>query len=180
MTNVYTGNNQMNTVSILTQTHYLNDKWDLYYHLPQNSNWDLSSYTIIQKSINTAETVKLLSEHIHSNIVKHCMLFAMRTGITPMWEDARNRNGGYFSYKVSNKHVYEVWKHLFTMVCGETLCVNPNHNKHINGITLSPKKQFCIVKIWLDGIDIQDPNSIVSIPNLLKQGCLFKKQAPEY
>ncbi len=171
---------QMNTVSISPKLHLLNDKWDLYYHLPQNSNWDLSSYCIINKSINTAEDVKMLSESINSNIIKHCMLFIMRDGIAPMWEDAKNRDGGFFSYKISNRHVYDIWKQLMMLMCGESLCVNPSHNKHINGITISPKKQFCIVKIWLNCIDIQDPNAIVPINNLLKLGCLFKKQSPEY
>jgi hypothetical protein len=35
-------------------------------------------------------------------------------------------------------------------------------------------------KIWLDTPNYQDPNIITNIPNLLKQGCLFKKHAPEY
>jgi hypothetical protein len=108
------------------------------------------------------------------------MLFVMRSGITPMWEDPKNRNGGCFSYKVINKQVPELWKTLFYLLCGETLCVEQKHNKHINGITISPKKNFCIIKIWLDTSLYQDPNMIVQIPNLMKQGCLFKKHEPEF
>jgi hypothetical protein len=108
------------------------------------------------------------------------MFFVMRNGITPMWEDARNRNGGCFSYKVNNKQVHEVWKNLFYMLCGESLCVDPELNKHINGITISPKKNFCIIKIWLDVSNYQDPNVINDIPNLSKNGCLFKKHEPEF
>jgi hypothetical protein len=131
-------------------------------------------------SIDTAEKVILLNESIHENIVKNCMLFVMRDGITPMWEDPRNRNGGCFSYKVINKCVPEVWKHLFYLLCGESLCVNEPNNKHVNGITISPKKNFCIIKIWLDVSTLQDPNEIVQIANLSKQGCLFKKHEPEF
>ena len=29
--------------------------------------------------------------------------YFLRTGIKPTWEDPRNRDGGCFSYKVSNK-----------------------------------------------------------------------------
>ena len=162
------------------QTHSLLGKWDLYYHLPHDKNWDLSGYTIIMKSIDTVEKVIILNESITENVVKNCMFFVMRNGITPMWEDARNRNGGCFSYKVINKQVHEVWKNLFYMLCGESLCVEPELSKHINGITISPKKNFCIIKIWLDVSNYQDPNVINDIPNLSKTGCLFKKHEPEF
>ena len=170
----------METMSISHQQHELLDKWDLYYHLPHDKNWDISGYTIIMKSIDTAEKVILLNEHINENVVNNCMLFVMRTGITPMWEDPKNRNGGCFSYKISNKYVHELWKNLFYLLCGETICVDKKHNKHINGITISPKKNFCIIKIWLDTSLYQDPNIIVNVNNLSKQGCLFKKHEPEF
>lgn len=170
----------MDTVCTPTHQHTLNDKWNLYYHLPHDKNWDLSSYTIIMNSIDSAEKVVALNESIHENIVKNCMLFVMRDGITPMWEDPRNRNGGCFSYKVINKHVPEVWRDLFYLLCGESLCVDNENSKYINGITISPKKNFCIIKIWLAADFLQDPNVITNINNLSKQGCLFKKHAPEF
>jgi hypothetical protein len=132
------------------------------------------------KEIDTAEKVIALNENLTENIVKNCMLFVMREGITPMWEDPRNRNGGCFSYKVINKSVPEVWKNLFYLICGEALCEDNEKMKHLNGITISPKKNFCIIKIWLDTSEFQDPNIIVPISNLSKQGCLFKKHEPEF
>lgn len=158
----------------------LNDKWDLYFHLPHDKNWDLSSYKKIMTDINTLEDLMSINETIPEKLVKHCMLFVMRSGITPMWEDPKNRIGGCFSFKVLNKQVYSVWKTLFYAMCGETLCVDPKYSCHINGITISPKKNFCIVKIWMDSCKYQDPNIIINIPNLPKQGCLFKKHEPEF
>jgi len=170
----------MNTVSILTPRYTLNDKWDLYYHLPTDNKWDLSSYTIILGNINFAEEILGLNESISEEIVVNCMLFFMRNGITPMWEDPKNRKGGCFSYKIINKHVNELWKNLICLCAGETLTNNKEHFKHINGITISPKKHFCILKIWLDTTDYQDPTFIKQILNLPIQGCLFKKHAPEF
>ena len=108
------------------------------------------------------------------------MLFAMRKGITPMWEDPKNRNGGCFSFKVINKYVPSVWKSLLYALCGESLCNDPKYNSIINGITISPKKNFCIIKIWLCNCSVQDVNIIIPILNLPKQGCLFKKHEPEF
>ena len=104
----------------------------------------------------------------------------MRKGITPMWEDKRNRLGGCFSYKVVNKLVYDVWKMLCYSLCGETLCKDVSKTHLINGITVSPKKNFCIVKIWLSDCSMQDPDVLIPIANLSKQGCLFKKHNPEF
>lgn len=170
----------MDALSSPTQQHNLNGKWDLYYHLPHDKNWGVSSYSAIMREIDTAEKVIALNETIHENIIKNCMLFVMRDGITPMWEDPKNRNGGCFSYKIINKHAPEVWKNLFYLLCGETLCLNSEHSKHLNGITISPKKNFCIIKIWMDVSSLQDPSIIAPIYNLVRLGCLFKKHEPEY
>lgn len=166
-------------MSIPTQNKALIDKWDLYYHLPHDKKWDLSSYKKIME-IDEVEKLIAINETLPENIVKHCMLFVMRKNITPMWEDEKNRNGGCFSFKIINKQVHSVWKSLFYAMCGETLCVDNKHSQHINGITISPKKNFCIIKIWLDNCSIQDPNIIIPITNLPKQGCLFKKHEPEF
>jgi len=104
----------------------------------------------------------------------------MKSGITPMWEDPKNREGGCFSYKITNKFVVDVWKKLSLLLSGNSLCVKPEHNKHVNGITISPKKNFCIIKIWLNVCTLQDPSIVVDISNLSTQGCLFKKHEPEY
>ena len=164
----------------LNESRSLHSKWNLYYHLPQDKQWDLDSYKYIAKNIDNLHTLIALNESIPEKIIKNCMLFVMKSGITPMWEDKQNRDGGCFSFKVSNKQVYDVWTHLFYSLCGETLCVNSDHNKYINGITISPKKNFCIIKVWLLDCNLQDPEILIQIPNLSKQGCLFKRHAPEY
>ena len=155
-------------------------KWDLYYHLPHDKKWDLSSYKVILSNIQSGEQVVALNQCINENVVKNIMLFVMRKGISPQWEDPKNRTGGAFSFKVTNKQVFEVWKTLFLLLCGEGLFHKKEHNAHVNGITISPKKNFCILKIWLDSCTLQDPNLIVDIINLQKQGCLFKKHEPEF
>jgi|TARA_X000000950_G_scaffold211895_1_gene254926 hypothetical protein len=160
--------------------HYLNGKWDLYYHLPTDNNWTLSSYKTLMKDIDSVEKVIRLNEAIPDNSIKNSMLFLMRSQVTPLWEDPKNRGGGCFSFKVLNKQVYEIWKALFYALCGETLCSNHSHFELINGITISPKKHFCIIKIWFANCDYQDPNIFIDIDNLQKQSCLFKKHEPEF
>ena len=157
---------------ILTRPLY--EKWVYYYHLPADKNWALSSYTTLLQ-METVEDVVALNRLITENIVKHCMLFVMRRGISPMWEDALNCKGGAFSFKVVNKHVFEVWKQLVCYLCGGSLCIDKKHLEFVSGITISPKRQFCIVKIWMLSCAYQNPDIFNSIPNLSNEGCLFKK-----
>ena len=140
----------------------------------------MSGFMKIVENIDHVEILIALNETIHENIVKHCMLFVMRSHITPMWEDPYNRNGGCFSYKVLNKHVNLIWKKLFYALCGETLAIEKKNNSFINGITISPKKNFCILKIWMKDCSLQDPEMFIQIPNLSKHGCLFKEHKPEF
>lgn len=163
-----------------TPLHILNDKWNYYYHLPGDSNWTLSSYKVIMENIDSVEAVKSLNSQIKNGIIKNTMLFVMRSHITPLWEDPNNRKGGCFSFKVLNRQVSDIWKNLLCALCGETLCFDKTKNEYINGITISPKKNFCIVKVWMNCCNIQDPNFIIDIPNLSKNGCIFKRHEPEF
>ena len=170
----------MDTVSIQSPKYDLNDKWNLYYHLPDDKNWDITSYTTILGDIQSAEEILALNKQISDSVISKCMLFCMRKGIAPMWEDSKNRSGGCFSYRILNKQVPDVWRTLLCLCCGETLATNVAHSKHINGVTISPKKNFCIIKIWLDTTEFQDPVFIKQMASLPIQGCLFKKHEPEF
>ena len=167
-------------VENVSAAHTLISKWSLYYHLPNDKIWNLASYKPIMENIETVEQLIAVNEGLTDNIVKHCMLFVMKSGITPMWEDKKNRNGGCFSYKVVNKTVHIVWRELMYLLCGNSLTINKKHMDFVNGITISPKRGFCIVKIWLTDCSLQDPSIIVPIPLLSKMGCLFKSHTPEF
>ena len=157
----------------------LSDKWVLWAHLPHNTDWSLRSYTNICE-IDTVEEVISLNRTLPEQLIQNCMLFFMRKGILPMWEDPKNANGGCFSFKVSNKNIKNVWKNISYMLTGNTISNNKKLIKSINGITISPKKSFCILKIWMDCIEFQNVTELNSIPELSFVGCLFKKHKPDF
>jgi translation initiation factor 4E len=162
-----------------TMFHKLSDTWTLWAHLPHDTNWSASSYKKIYE-FNTAEQAIALIEMLPPKLVMNCMLFLMRTGIVPMWEDAQNRNGGCFSYKVANKEVNQAWKQLSYVTVGETISTNLNVIPHVNGITISPKKNFCIIKIWMANCNFQNAGVVRELEGITAHGCLFKKHTPEY
>jgi len=169
---------ELATTTTSSQPHSLSDTWTCWVHLPNDNNWTLSGYKKIC-TFNIAEHAILLNEHMGEELLKHCMIFLMKDGVDPMWEDKQNRNGGSFSYKVSNKSVHKIWKRIYLMLIGKTLTSDKAHRK-ITGITLSPKKNFCILKIWFTNCDETNPEIIYPIEGINRAGCLFKKHNPEY
>ena len=142
--------------------HKLNNEWILWFHDPINNDWSFESYINIH-TINTIEAFWEIFNNINKLNVENGMFFLMKNGIKPMWEDEQNRKGGCFSYKVNNKQIIQTWtKLVYKLVC-ENLACNIKNTTTINGITISPKRNFCIVKLWLKSCDLKDPYEIKQI-----------------
>jgi hypothetical protein len=158
----------------------LSDKWTLWAHLPHDTDWSINSYKKIHTSMYLEELIALI-ESLPDILIKNCMLFFMRDGIKPLWEEPQNRNGGCFSYKVIDKNISFTWKNLCYIVSGQSISKNKSFVEKLNGITISPKKKFCIIKIWMSDCDNQNPEMITDeLKDISPNGCLFKKHAPEY
>ena len=169
----------METATSLESFHNLSDKWTLWAHLPHNTDWSLKSYIPIS-TFSTVEETIAVTESLPPILVENCMLFIMRQGVNPIWEDPKNRNGGCFSYKVLNKNVAKAWSELTYRITGGSISSSIPFVKSVTGITISPKKNFCIIKIWMTNCDHQNPAVIAYVKGLQAQGCLFKKHTPEY
>lgn len=128
---------------------FLNDTWHLYFHDPFDTNWTLESYKRIS-TLSSVEDFWKNMEHLKSNIHKG-MFFVMREHVFPCWDDTNNITGGCLSIKILKDNVADFWEDLCMKLLGETL-LKTEHQEHwneINGISTSPKKHFCIIKIWL-------------------------------
>ena len=165
---------------VIADHHQLQNNWTLWAHLPHDTDWTTKSYRNVHTMTSVEETIALI-ESLPEVLVMNCMLFIMKEGIVPVWEDPNNRNGGCFSYKIPNKLVYSVWKELTFMLAGKTLSSNKEFVNTINGVTISPKKSFCIIKIWMSSCEFQNPELVTKgINGLATLGCIFKKHVPEY
>jgi len=154
------------------------NNWTIWIHLPRDSDWTISGYYKIH-TVSTIDEAISIVETIPANIVKMSMLFIMKEGITPIWEDINNKLGGCFSYRVSHKILHSVWKNISYTMMGNDL-VSDDISEIINGVSVSPKKQFSVLKIWTKSKIHTDPKIIKSISGLSQSGCLFKSHAPEY
>lgn len=125
-------------------------KWCLWHHLSNNNDWSIGSYKKIY-TFDTLENCIKLVENIDKIIIEKSMLFLMKDNIKPIWEDPENKKGGSVSYKIPIENVCCVWNKLIYYLIGNTL-INEYILENINGLSVSPKKNFCIIKIWIGDI----------------------------
>jgi len=148
----------------------LSCKWTVWVHLPYDTNWTLESYTELCTFGTVGELVALA--RIMEDLIKVCMVFIMKEGVNPMWEDRRNINGGGFSYKIQTEHVFQGWRDIIFGVVGGTVA-DDVYFDHITGVTISPKKNFNIVKIWMSEAL---PETILSFTaaDVHSETCIYK------
>lgn len=128
----------------------------MYFHDPNNEDWTLGSYLRLH-NISTVEDFWACHNAIKEKL-KNGMFFMMREHVFPCWDDEYNINGGCISIKVLKESVVEFWESLCIRVLGENL-LDDSHEAEwdkINGISTSPKRYFCIIKIWLKDNTLND------------------------
>ena len=142
---------------------YLNDLWCVYFHNPHDYNWDLKSYNLISQ-INTVEDFVEVYKTFE-DLFYNGMFFIMREHVTPRWEDDCNISGGCLSFKISKFEMLEKFFETCSMVLGETMGKNGVFSGNINGISLSPKRNYYIIRIWLKNSEYSSSNNYnIKIP----------------
>lgn len=126
---------------------FLNDSWCLYFHDPYDTIWDNTSYKLLT-------TISSIEEYVRSFIAfkplfSKGMFFLMRTDIMPRWEDESNAKGGCFSFKIMNNDIDSKWFSVCSNILGENIGINDDVCSNINGVSISPKKFFYIIRIWI-------------------------------
>lgn len=131
----------------------LNTQWKIYTHKNSDNNWGIDSYIPIQDINNIGDMWRFLN--IMDNLNKDdYQYFVMRKGITPIWEDNKNKNGGICSIAIKNRydHSYEgnlgicAFIAICALVMNETFVSN---NEDINGLSFSIKSRNVLIKLWV-------------------------------
>lgn len=140
------------------ENNWLNDTWSIYFHNPFDNNWDENGYIKLFTLANIREFVmmnSLLKKHTNEG-----MFFIMRDHIFPKWNDPENKNGGFLSIKILKDKVPVFFEKIVIDLMNETL-LKPEYyhlSGNINGVSISPKKHFCIIKVWVRNFELNDSN----------------------
>jgi len=123
----------------------LKNKWVLWFHKVNDNNWSLESYSKVFEISTYYDLLYILKnlENITSG-----MFFLMKDGIIPIFEDVMNINGGYWSLRITKKDAFDYWEKLLYYICVESIVSDEINESKINGISISPKINNCIFKIW--------------------------------
>ena len=156
----------------------LKNKWTLWYHSINNKEWTNDSYVKVIE-LRTLLDYKLLENIFRINHLQNGMFFIMKNDIFPTWEDPNNRLGGCISFKYDNNILKEFLK-LLLLCITNNLSTKENINE-INGLSISPKKEFNIVKIWTKNYDKNHKEIVKEYEPFIKlDKCIYKKHELSY
>jgi hypothetical protein len=154
----------MATESEGNNDNYLNDIWCLYFHDPYDMNWEVGSYKFITTMSSIEDFI-----HVHRafcDLWGRGMFFIMREHIMPRWEDENNKNGGCFSFKINKTEMQEKLFEITSLILGETLGKSDLVSMNINGISISPKKNYHIIRIWIkSNSNLSKDNYNLNVPS---------------
>ena len=125
----------------------LHDVWTYYYHDARNPDWNLESYARIG-SVSSVRDFWAVHLSCQPALVDG-MFFIMRESVFPCWDDRANIEGGCMSIKIARQDLAAFWELLAKRLLGETLVREGQAWDVVNGISVSPKRFFSIVKLWL-------------------------------
>ena len=126
----------------------LNTNWCLWYHSIKDKTWTNKSYRLLF-TINNFYDIYSLQNIISKNHLQNAMFFCMKEDIFPTWEDPDNREGCCISFKIPNKDLKSEWDQILIKSIIEEILQNESYSDQLNGISIAPKKEFNIIKLWL-------------------------------
>jgi hypothetical protein len=151
----------------------LDNKWDLWFHSITDNKWGKSSYKKIF-TIDSLFDYKYILDIFKQDHYQNGMFFCMKENIFPNWEDPDNRNGGCLSFKIPSTEIIKEWSDLLLTIISEKL-VSLEYSDEINGISISPKKEFNIIKIWFKNSTFDYKKEIEEYSLITFNNALYKK-----
>ena len=154
-------------IEILEKCNSLPREFSFWYHNPNDTNWSIESYHEIL-NFKTVEEFWVLMSNINDYLIENGMFFIMKEDIKPIWEDELNINGGCTSLRVNKIGCKDIWvKYLVYFISN-------NLDSKINGISISPKKNFNIIKLWFSEEINQDEFILPTDLNTNNEKLLFR------
>jgi len=134
------------TVAASGQVHLIpTGSWTAYFHEPEDKSWTTESYKRLQ-TVTSWEALGSLLRELGTHKTTNGLLRIMRADYSPLWENKANIRGGSYCLKVTRRNSVEVFNRYLAAAALGSCAKNPANE--IVGVTISPKKGFCIIKIW--------------------------------
>jgi len=159
----------------------LKDYYNFYFHDPNSLNWEKETYESLCK-IDFLDELYVLNFLIKTKISKG-MFFLMKKDVFPQWDNDDNKDGGTVSMKVPENETSYYWNEISLNYVLNNLIKKNNDTDNlidesiINGISISPKKNFSIIKFWINDktkINSENLKNYFKIPEKYIGDLIFK------
>jgi len=118
--------------------------WTLYFHSPGEKKWSIDTFKNMG-TVNTWAEYWSLVNTLEDVKWGRGMFFWMRGIVPPLWENFQNIKGGSYSMCIGANDSIDIF-HRYTIGCMMGLTTSKEDT--IQGITISPKKGFHVIKLW--------------------------------
>jgi hypothetical protein len=144
--------------------------WTLYFHSPQETKWTLNTFVSLG-SMKTWYQFWSIVEALQSESFSDGMFFLMRDPSPPLWESHHHIRGGCYSFRCMKKDAADTYLTYSVAVMLDALSAPTNR---INGISISPKRGFNIIKVWnTDAQAFHEPANLQSVSNLKENDIIY-------
>ena len=127
--------------------------WCLYYHNPVDTRWTPDSYQMLG-TVKTWGELFALTNELQDVSIQQSMMFWMREGVSPLYENHANIRGGCYSIRANRqKSVQYFLMYTIASMLGKAVGDSTNI---VQGVSISPKRiydpknnqNFNVIKIW--------------------------------
>lgn len=156
----------------------LSGRWVLWFHKIDDDDFTQANFdqhfTRVDEFATVGDFVRTF--HLIQDFTSG-MFYLMREGVQPIWEDPAHSNGGFWSYRIPKAKVNSSWFEYCAAMIGNTFTRNAGDMYKITGMSLSPKINNCIIKVWInmERGDRTGPIFRDRLETALIQGGMFKK-----
>jgi hypothetical protein len=119
--------------------------WTVYFHELEDKSWTAESYKRLQV-VNSWEALGAVLRELGPQKSLNGLLRIMRGDVSPLWENKVNIRGGSYCLKISRRNAMEVFNRYVAAAALGQATKDPANE--IVGVTISPKRGTCIIKIW--------------------------------
>jgi hypothetical protein len=132
--------------------------WTLYFHSPEETKWTLNTFVSLG-SMKTWDDFWNIMDALKIESLSEGMFFMMRDPSPPLWESHQNIRGGCYSFRCQKKEAHDIYlNHIIASMLGQ---LSTSIENRINGISISPKRNFNIIKVWnTDAQKFNSPSNI--------------------
>lgn len=144
--------------------------WTIYFHSPEETKWTLNTFVSLG-SMKTWNQFWSIIEVLKSESFSDGMFFLMRDPAPPLWESHHHIRGGCYSFRCPKKEAPEVY--LTYIIASMMNGVTHDTNNKINGISISPKRGFNIIKLWNSDSQFDKPSNLVAVSSIREGDIIY-------